>query len=208
MPVLGTLLLLAASTPPPDLALVGLILSPSAGRSQALVRAQGRTRVVATGESAFGGRVVGLEASGVTLAFGDERVVLRLASGPAPENPPLPSLPREAPAPAADSGLSLPRQQMESRLGVEIPRILAETTLVPFYEDGRITGLTLQRIPEGTLLTEAGLRQGDVIREINGTVIDGMATLIGLWTRLRNETSLRAVVEREGRLRILSLTLK
>jgi type II secretory pathway component PulC len=206
--MLVALLLLAASAPPPDLALVGLVLSPSAGRSLALVRAQGRTRVVGAGESAFGGRVVGLDPSGVTLAFGDERVVLRLSSGTSPESlPPLPP-PREAPAPPADPGLTLPRQQLEARLGVEIPRILAETTLVPFFEDGRITGLTLQRMPAGTLLTEAGLLQGDVIREINGTVIDGMGTLIGLWTRLRNETSLRAVVEREGRQRILTLTLK
>jgi|MudIll2142460700_1097286.scaffolds.fasta_scaffold88976_2 hypothetical protein len=205
--MLGTLLMLAVS-PPPDLALVGLILSPSAGRSQALLRAQGRTRVVAAGEPAFGGQVVGLDAAGVTLAFGDERIVLRLASQPAPDGLPAAPPPREAPPPASEGGLSLPRQQLEARLGVEIPRILAETTLVPFYEDGRITGLTLQRMPEGTLLSEAGLRSGDVIREINGTVIDGMATLIGLWTRLRSETSLRAVVEREGRLTILSLTLK
>lgn len=206
--MLGALLLLAAATPPADLALVGLVLSPGAGRSQAIVRAHGRSRVVAAGESAFGGQVVGLDASGVTLAFGDERVVLRLASPPLPESAPVAPPPREVPPRAAEAGLSLPRQQVEARLGVEIPRILAETALVPFYEDGRITGLTLQRMPAGTLLSEAGLQPGDVIREINGTVIDGMATLIGLWTRLRSETSLRAVVQREGRLRILTLTLE
>jgi type II secretory pathway component PulC len=206
--MLGALLLLAAATPPPDLALVGLVLSPGAGRSQAIVRAQGRSRVVAAGESAFGGQVVGLDASGVTLAFGDERLVLRLPGPALPESAPVAPPPREAPPRAAEAGLSLPRQQVEARLGVEIPRILAETALVPFYEDGRITGLTLQRMPAGTLLSEAGLQPGDVIREINGTVIDGMATLIGLWTRLRSETSLRAVVQREGRLRILTLTLE
>lgn len=204
--MLGALLLLAAQ-PPPDLAVVGLVLSPSAGRSQVLLRAEGRTRIVAVGESAFGGRVVSVEAAGVTIAYGDERVVLRLP-GPTATASQTAAPPPPAGARAAEGALSLPRQQVEARLGVEIPRILAETTLVPFYEDGRIAGLTLQRMPEGTLLSEAGLKPGDVIREINGTVIDGMGTLIGLWTRLRSETSLRAVVEREGRLTTLSLTLK
>jgi len=93
---MGTLLLLALAAPPPDLALVGLILSPSAGRSQALVRAQGRTRVVAAGESVFGGRVVDFDPSGVTLVFGDERIVLRLASPPSPAEAPTTPPPREA----------------------------------------------------------------------------------------------------------------
>jgi type II secretory pathway component PulC len=205
--MLGALLLLATQVPP-DLTVVGLVLSRSPGRSQVLLRVEGRTRIVAAGESAFGGRVVAIDAAGVTVAFGDERVVLRLPGPTAVASQTVAPPPAAGAAQAGEGALSLPRQQVEARLGVEIPRILAETTLVPFYEDGRIAGLTLQRMPEGTLLSEAGLQPGDVIREVNGTVIDGMATLIGLWARLRSETSLRAVVERGGRLTTLSLTLK
>ena len=205
---LAALLLLVAAIPPPDLSIVGIVLSGDSSRSRVLLRAEGRTRSVAAGESAFGGQVVSIEPTGVTLAFGDQRIELRLpaqGAGTSVLSLPSPAVPATEPG---DRSLSLPRQQLEARLGTEIPRILAETTLVPFYEDGRITGLTLKRMPEGTLLSEAGLQSGDVIREINGTVIDGMATLIGLWTRLQRETSVRAIIEREGRLTTLSLTLE
>jgi hypothetical protein len=37
-----------------------------------------------------------------------------------------------------------------------------------------------------------------VITQINGTAIDGMATLVGLWPRLQTASELRAVVVRNG----------
>ena len=56
----------------------------------------------------------------------------------------------------------------------------------------------ITRMAEGTLLSDAGLRAGDVLTRINGTDIDGMATLIGLWPRLQSATELRATVLRNG----------
>jgi type II secretory pathway component PulC len=100
------------------------------------------------------------------------------------------------------------KRDVEKRLGGEIPRILAETTVVPVMEDGHVAGLALTRIPDGTLLSEAGLRAGDVLTEVNDTRIDGMATLIGLWPRLQNASELRAVVLRNGQPVSLSLTLR
>ena len=37
-----------------------------------------------------------------------------------------------------------------------------------------------------------------MITRINGTEIDGMATLVGLWPRLQSASELRAVVVRNG----------
>jgi general secretion pathway protein C len=90
------------------------------------------------------------------------------------------------------------RAAVQRRLADEIPRILAETAVNPVMEDGRVTGVQIARLPESSLLTDAGLRAGDVIRQINGTEIDGMATLVGLWPRLQSATELRAVVVRNG----------
>jgi type II secretory pathway component PulC len=90
------------------------------------------------------------------------------------------------------------RAEVQRRLGEEIPRILAETAVVPVMEEGRVVGVQVTRLPEGSLLTDAGLRAGDVLTRINDTDIDGMATLIGLWPRLQNASELRAVVRRNG----------
>jgi S1-C subfamily serine protease len=151
----------------------------------------------------------------VTLGFGEQRIELRVASAP-------PAPPRVAPqaVPQVETRLAGPsedpttphrameRREVERRLGAEIPRILAETAIQPVLQDGRVAGVMLTRVPEGSLLVDAGLRAGDVLTRINDVEIDGMATLIGLWPRLQGATEIRAVVLREGRPVTLGVTLR
>ena len=113
--------------------------------------------------------------------------------------------PSAAPAPSAtaDAGAHvLTRRDVERRIGEEAPRILAETTLMPAVDAGRVAGFTLTRVPENSLLTEAGLRAGDVLTQINDIPIDSMATLIGLWPKLQGESTLtaRRAAQRTARL--------
>jgi general secretion pathway protein C len=206
---MGPLLLLAAlAAPPADLEAVGIILSRRPEACVAILRSGGRERVVAVGEPAFGGRVSAIAPGRVSLDFGGERLDVRLA-GVAAAPPAAPATvaagPREDPATPARA---MERREMERRLGQEVPRILAETTLVPVTESGQVAGFTLTRIPEGTLLTDAGLRAGDVITSINDVPIDSLATLIGLWPRLQSESDVRAVVLRNGQPIVLSVHLR
>jgi len=189
--MLGTLLMLAS--PRRRSPLVGLILSPSGARRLApgpglRVSSQPANRLSAA---------VSAGRRRVTLAFG-RAIVLRLASQPAPTACSAP--PAQAPPPLR--GAQLPAT-VGARLGVEI-RASSPRRPCALLRGRPHHGLTCSACG-GTLLSERP-SVGDVIREINGTVIDGMATLIGLWTRLRSERrsgSRRA----RGRLTILSLTL-
>jgi type II secretion system protein C len=205
--MLVALVLAAAlqASAPPDLAVSGVVVRKD--RSTAILTAEGKTRVVAVGDSAFGGRVVAITPEAVALDFGGQRVDLRLPT--AQQAPARPAAPvQAAAAPSVSAGMppedpatpakTMERVEVQRRLGDEIPRILAETAVAPVMEDGRVVGVQVARLAEGSLLTDAGLRSGDVITQINGTQIDGMATLIGLWPRLQSATELRAVVNRNG----------
>jgi type II secretory pathway component PulC len=207
------LLAVLEASAPADLAAVGVVLHESPGRSTAILRAGGRSRVVSVGETAFGGRVVAIARDSVTVEFASGRVDLRL---PRPETaPPPPAAPAPTVLEANDAVEDpatphrlLARAEVERRLGTEIPRILAETALAPVTEDGRVVGLAVTRMAEGTVLSDAGLRVGDVLTQINDTPIDGMASLIALWPRLQGATELRAVVRRGGRPISLAVTLR
>ena len=195
----------APGAAPRDLAVAGVVVGTTPERSSAILTSGGRTRTIALGESAFGGRLVSVTAAGVALEFGGTRVELRLPSegtalprpaGPSPAHPALPAgaPPEDPETPARE----MSRVEVQRRLGEEIPRILAETAVAPVTEEGRVVGVQVTRLPEGSLLTDAGLRTGDVLTRINGTEIDGMATLIGLWPRLQSASELRATVLRNG----------
>lgn len=207
--MLSLLAAVALASSPPDLQVVGVVVARSAERSVAILRSAGRTRVAGVGDSAFGGRLVAVATNGATLDFGGTTVDVRLTVGEASAAPPM----RAASSVLAPEGAVAPprameKKEVERRLGAEIPRILAETAVSPVMQDGQVTGLMLTRVPDGTLLSEAGLRAGDVLTEINDTKIDGMGTLIGLWPRLQNATDLRAVVLRNGQPVPLSITIK
>lgn len=212
---LALALALLLSAAPADLAVSGVVIGRAPGRSSAILSSGGRTRVVAVGDSAFGGRVTGVSAEAVTLDFGGEPLVLRLPSAaqslaaapPAPASPAPAHSPGE-PAELATSTRSMDRVELQRRMGDEIPRILAETAILPVMQDGRVVGVQLTRLPEGSLLTDAGLRAGDVISQINGTEIDGMGTLVGLWPRLQGASELRAVVARDGQPVTLVVSLR
>jgi len=197
----AVLLAAALSSPPADLSAVGIVASRDASRSVVLLRSGGRTRVVSVGENAFGGRVTAIRADAVAIEFEGRSVDLRLSGD---------SVRAAAPAAAAgDPGAHvLTRRDVERRIGEEAPRILAETTLVPAVDAGRVAGFTLTRVPENSLLTEAGLRAGDVLTQINDTPIDSMATLIGLWPRLQNQSTLTAIVLRNGQPVSLTVSLR
>jgi len=203
------LLALALMTVPPhDLTAVGLILSPRPEASVAVLRSAGRSRIARVGEAAFGGRVVVVEANRIVVDFDGQRVDL-LLPGAAPMVTSTPTIPAAAePAPAAVFERSLPRADVEKRLAAEIPRILAETALAPVGEDGRVVGLRLIRVAQGTLLSEVGLRPGDVLTQINDTATDSLAALMALWPRLQGATDLRATVLRDGHPISLSLGLR
>jgi len=194
---------MAIPGPPSDLTVVGTLVSPRPGQSLAILRSEGRTRTVAAGETAFGGRIVSVAAGLVTLAFGADRVEVRLAGmRELPAASPL-TAPRTAPEPA----VSMARADVERRLGSEIPKILAETTVVPYLDGGQVAGLLVSRMPEG-LLSEVGLRPGDVLQSVNEVPVDSMATLASLWPRFQNVSEVRAVVLRDGRPFSLTLALR
>ena len=207
------ILLVLLATPPADLVALGIVLSPRPERSVAILQSQGRTRIVGLGAKAFGGRVAEIAAHGVALEFEDGRVDVRLARGeptapaprPAPPEPPSRAEPPEDPAtPHRD----MDRREVQRRLTEELPRILAETTLVPVTEGGAVVGFAVTRVPDTGLLVDAGLRPGDVLTRINDVPIDGMGTLMGLWPRLQGERVIRAVVLRGGHPVSLAVTLR
>jgi type II secretory pathway component PulC len=201
-------LLASLSTMPSDLVAVGVIVSPRVESSVAILRAGGRSRVVAAGDEVFGGRVSRIAPGVVVMEFAEGPRELRLVAGAAAG--PAASAARDA-APAAfddPHARAMERQEVERRLGAEIPRILAETTLLPVTDGTGTVGFTLTRMPEGSLLTDAGLRPGDVLTHVNDVAIDSLPALIALWPRLQSASTLRAQVLRNGQPLSLTVTLR
>jgi type II secretion system protein C len=202
-----------APSPGPAIEALGLVRSAAAEHSVAILRSEGRTRVIAVGEKAFGARLLAIGADSVELDLAGRPLVLHLTPVPpvsaAARSPRAAALPPDIPPEdPATPAREMERRQVQIRLGEEMNRILSDTALAPVTEDGRVVGVKITRIAEGSLLTDAGLRAGDILTRVNGTTIDGMASLIALWPRLQGASELDAVVLRGGQPYSLRVTLR
>ena len=205
-----TLVAALALSAPADLSAVGVVVSGNPLRSVVLLRSGGRSRLAAVGETAFGGKVELVGRSLVVLDFDGQRVELRLTTAVtrAAISPPPPPAPVPLREDRGAGAREMERREVERRMALEVPRILAETTAVPVMDEGRVAGLALTRVPESSLLTDAGLQAGDVLTEVNGTTIDSLATLMALYPRLQGASELSAVVLRNGQPVRLTITLR
>lgn len=215
LPLLALLLLPGA---PADLAAIGVVVGRTPERSVAILQSGGRTRSVGIGEEAFGARVTAVHRDRVALDLDGRAVELRLSTGRGTASAPRPVETRpEAGAPpppgeamGAGGGprrRTLDRAEVQRRLDDEVPRLM-QAALRPVSHDGRVIGMRVSRIPDGTLLQEVGIQSGDVITDINGVKVDGLPALAGLWSELQGASEIDATVLRDGVIVGLGVSLR
>jgi hypothetical protein len=69
--------------------------------------------------------------------------------------------------------------------------------VVPSIRDGEVFGVKLYGVRQGTLTAALGLRNGDLVRSIDGRPLTGMDEAMAVYTSLRQATSFELEVLRE-----------
>ena len=134
-----------------------------------------------------------IEPERVLLREGEAICELRLFAGPPAA---LPIDPSQRAAGAAGASGAIPVSAEDARADdATIERELRTVRALP--RDG---GVVLYGIRRGTLLDRLGLKNGDVIREVDGHPVTDLDAMLDLHTRLRNGTLEGAdvILERRG----------
>lgn len=193
------LLFVPAAGPGLELVLDGVIVAENPADSVALVRRAeaGRAQVLRVGQELHG--YVLLEvAKGFVRLQGDEGELRLFLSGAGASTAPPEKEPSNDGEDSEWIRRAFPRAVARERLSKEIPVILSETDLTPRVEDGEVRGLSVTRLPDGTLLSESGLLPGDILVSINGEPLSGVEALWELIARLVDQEEIRVVVRRRG----------
>jgi type II secretion system protein C len=192
---------LVAATPQArsELVLDGVIVARNPADSVALVRRAGggRAQILRLGQEVQGYVLVAIARGTVSLRGPEGDLDLKVAGAPAAAA--RNEAEREKASPDSEwIRRAFPREVARARLEKEIPVILSETDLTPRVEDGEIRGLSVARLPDGTLLSETGLLPGDILVSINGEPLVGIDALWDLIARLVDQDEIRIVVRRRG----------
>ena len=184
------------------LILVGTVIRASGANSFATVRLRGVDR---RGNYFVGGRVQG-QADVISVAR-DLVVVRNLSTGSLEHL----SIGRyEASSAVTQAALVASsdapkefhvRKSVVDRALGNLPSVLQDATVVPFLgASGKIEGFKLVDVRAGSIFEkELGLRKGDLLKRVNGVVIDSPATAVELFTQLRDSSLIQLEFERDGR---------
>jgi type II secretory pathway component PulC len=90
----------------------------------------------------------------------------------------------------------------------DMAAVLMQATAEPHMEGGQITGFKVSQIDEGSIYDKAGLRDGDIVQEINGNPLNSVAGSITLLRSLKGATNFEVIVNRNGKDETFSLDVK
>ncbi len=113
----------------------------------------------------------------------------------------------ERPAPIVTEG-AVSRADLVAVLDRGIPRFLQTVEVAPVMESERFVGFQLVRVadPESAL-NEVDIQPGDVLRRVNGLVIERPEHAFRVWNELRVASELRVQYLRGGEEREIRFTI-
>jgi len=77
-----------------------------------------------------------------------------------------------------------------------LPLLLTQARAVPYFSDGQAVGLRLFAIKSGSLYEKIGLKNGDVLKSVNGNSMADLSQAMQLFEKLKSERSISLTVER------------
>ncbi|MCL0030294.1 hypothetical protein M1M93_01170 [Thermodesulfovibrionales bacterium] len=102
-----------------------------------------------------------------------------------------------SPTPIGDR-TTITRQEMLAQ-AKEINQLLTTVLISPHHEGGEFVGYRLSRLKDGSFLHQLGFRRGDIIKRVNGKVIDSPEEAMRLFARLGDMTAISVDMLREGK---------
>jgi len=128
------------------------------------------------------------------LLFEDQpRAVPRVAARPKREA-------RRRPA-AVNAQIQDRLKKLSGQDGDGIAKLLSQARISPHYDEsgqGGVLGMKVEAIKQGSLFETAGLKDGDVITEINGIVIDRQEATSAVLDELLNAETIEIAADRGG----------
>lgn len=86
------------------------------------------------------------------------------------------------------------RSAVEKALA-EVEKLYTDIRAVPFFKEGKANGFKLLSVKRGSFFDKLGLRRGDILKTVNGTVLDIQSGL-QTFNKLKNEANFELELER------------
>jgi general secretion pathway protein C len=87
-------------------------------------------------------------------------------------------------------------------------QLMTQARMYPVTKDGETAGFRVSGVRNGSLATMIGLKNGDVVSEINGSKLGTIDDALAMYQKLRRASHLSVTVERGGAVITKEISIK
>ena len=89
-----------------------------------------------------------------------------------------------------------------------VNQFLANVRILPYFEKGKQSGFMVSQIPPGSLLSQAGLTNGDIIRKINEVEVASPAEAFKSYQQMKSGATVTVEVQRNRKIEVFTYQFK
>ena len=221
----GTIRPAAAPAKPASVLKLRGTMAGADGSGLAMIDLNGQTQVLSTGEQVAGMTLLSVTSYSVTLGDGNGgTAVLDMNSDapvsttalaaqqeqvqPNPEPTPTETPQTDGEEGQGDSGAILTQRELRNILDNPAEFAGRGFRMKPVLNGGEIIGMRVSLNNPSHPLARLGIQNGDIVKSLNGTPLNGPEALSNVYRVLRNTSSLNFEVERGGATQNVEITLE
>lgn len=183
------------------------------GRGYAIIeeRDKKKQRLYKVGDRVAGATIVKILRNAVVLRVGENDQVLKKKETVARGSNRLPAAAPPGPAPGAAARPQARPPQAPPGSPPDLASLLTQARVTPHVtagSSGKPDGVVISEIQPGSIFESVGLVNGDLIQEVNGKAVTGVADLLAMYRDLKPGLNLSVKVSRAGRQVVLNHTVQ
>lgn len=109
--------------------------------------------------------------------------------------------------PGPSRTITIKRDDIEQSLS-NIQDLVTQASIKPHFTDGEVDGLSVTGVKAGSIFRKMGLRNGDIVKSVNGNDIKSPEDLLSLYSDLQAEDNISIKIIRRGRERTNNLRVR
>lgn len=98
--------------------------------------------------------------------------------------------------------MRIDREKLRQRVS-DLNQLFEELMVMPYIEKGRIHGFKIVNLKERSILGKVGLKEGDLVRAVNGMTLEGIQKTYEIYDKVKNEPSIWLEIQRGKTHRVL-----
>ncbi len=143
------------------------------------------------GNDVYGNKLVSIGDSKVYLEAGGQKVALELYAKKVVDSQPPPG--------GSQLNQNLSRAELKQKVFNNMDNALQGLQAGPHRVKGQIVGYRLVTVQPQNIMFRLGARSGDIIKRINGQMLDSTQKLMSMWEMMKNDPKITIDLERNGK---------